>query len=111
MFPRQLILKSSLEFYKSTNIRLCVHNPQLYNLLITFQCIRPINNFHDDNRVTIKIQFQTNVLILLLETWNNVFVGLSFEGKGKIFIDFTFKGSNRIGPIIFTVDNPNLVRL
>ena len=104
MFPRQLILKSSLEFYKSTNIRLCVHNPQLYNLLITFQCIRPINNFHDDNRVTIKIQFQTNV-------WNNVFVGLSFEGKGKIFIDFTFKGPNRIGPIIFTVDNPNLVRL
>lgn len=101
MFSRQLILKSSLEFYKSTNIGLCVHNLQLYNLLITFQCIRPINNFHDDNRVIIKIRLRVSWFYYL----KRGMYSLDCPSKEKKNI-YRFFIKVQIGPIIFIVDIP-----
>lgn len=101
MFSRQLILKSSLEFYKSTNIGLCVHNLQLYNLLITFQCIRPINNFRDDNRVIIKIRLRVSWFYYL----KRGMYSLDCPSKEKKNI-YRFFIKVQIGPIIFIVDIP-----
>lgn len=83
MFSRQLILKSSLEFYKSTNIGLCVHNLQLYNLLITFECIRQLTI--STMIIVLLSRFDYECLDFII--WNvyylNVFIRLSFEGKEK----------------------------